>query len=65
MGAGLVGCTARIARQLPPVPNHLPQVEREQVIGGVSFIYSPPPRAAVPYAAALRTVQERWVGEGE
>jgi hypothetical protein len=36
-------------------------VERVQVIEGVSFIYSPPPRAAVPFAAALRG-HDRWVG---
>lgn len=38
------------------------QVDREQVIGGVTFFYSPPPRAAVPYAAALKAVHERWAG---
>lgn len=34
-------------------------VDRQQPIGGVTFYYSPPPRSAVPYAAALRSAHDR------
>ncbi|PRW58517.1 K Homology type 1 [Chlorella sorokiniana] len=34
------------------------EVDREQVVGGITFFYSPPPRAAVPYAAALKATHE-------
>lgn len=34
-------------------------VDREQLIHGCTFYYQPPPRAAVPFAAALRSAQER------
>lgn len=43
------------------VPNLDPSgqaVERSQVIGGVTFFYQPPPRHAVPFAAALRADSE-------
>jgi hypothetical protein len=34
-------------------------VDRVQQVHGVSFYYSPPPRAAVPYAAALKSHTDR------
>ncbi|GAB4818934.1 hypothetical protein N2152v2_005980 [Parachlorella kessleri] len=37
-------------------------VDRVQQVHGVSFYYSPPPRAAVPYAAALKSFADRSTG---